>query len=339
MTRPLRRDAVGRLHHVINRGARKRPVFETRGDFRAFQALLACAVRAGRICIHAFCLMQNHFHLLLESRDGDLSATMQWVQSRYASYFNRTRGVDGPLVHGRFRSIPVLSGGYLFALIRYIDRNPVAAGMADVPWSYRYASARWHAEIDKSPRWLARELIDRFRVLAPSTDPAPYERVFHGTDAGEGDVALVRARIEYHARAQDDLEACLLGNRVALMRWTMATVREQPGLPMVDQGSIQAVMVTVHQRFPTSARYIEVGLLRDLAGLTFAAVARALNVATSTARRRYQEHARMMVAGGPYGERVGQAACEALGRCFGHAGRRAGAVYREYMSRNATKSV
>jgi hypothetical protein len=110
--------------------------------------------KPGRIEFHACCLMPNHYHLLVESVDGNLSATMQWVQFRYAAYFNRTRNHKGHVFGGRFRSFPVTTRAYLFVLIRTIDRNPwnrKDPRKRKDPLRFPWCSAHHHAKLGPRP--------------------------------------------------------------------------------------------------------------------------------------------------------------------------------------------
>ena len=108
MPRTPRCDAPGVWRHVMNRGIARRPIFETAGDVRFFEAQLARTVRDGLIEVHAFCVMTTHFHLLARSPCGRISDAMQAIQNRYARWFNRGRLRDGPVFRGRFRG-PVVS--------------------------------------------------------------------------------------------------------------------------------------------------------------------------------------------------------------------------------------
>ncbi|MCP4198800.1 MAG: hypothetical protein GY762_16770, partial [Proteobacteria bacterium] len=126
---------------MTNRGIAKRVLFETRSDGRYFLSRLARQVRAGRIEVHAFCLMTTHFHLLVRSPIGKMSEAMRRAQNDYSRYFNRKRRRDGSLIRGRFFSKPVYSDQYRHTLIRYIDANPVKAKMVKRSLEYELGSA------------------------------------------------------------------------------------------------------------------------------------------------------------------------------------------------------
>ena len=144
----------------MNRGIARRTVFESREDVRYFLAQVARAVRAGWIEVHAFCLMTTHFHLLVRSPSGALSTAMRAVQNQYVRWFNRGRRRDGSLFRGRFCSRVVEGLAYREQLVRYIDFNPVLAGVVSAPSLYPHGSARWYA-LDRGPPWLSRRWVER----------------------------------------------------------------------------------------------------------------------------------------------------------------------------------
>ena len=158
MARRPREDGVDTWHHVMNRAIAKRPMFENRLDMRVFLALLAREVRRGTLEIHAYSLMLTHFHLLVRSPVGRLSAAMQRVQTSYSRWFNRSRRRDGALVRGRFLSCPVHDLAYRRNLVSYIHDNAIDAGVVANQGDYRWSSA-WHWERPNRPRWLATDWI------------------------------------------------------------------------------------------------------------------------------------------------------------------------------------
>ena len=133
MPRRPREDEAGAWHHVMNRAVAKRPLYEDRRDVRCFLACLALAVRASLLEVHAWCVMTTHFHLLVRSPDGRLSDAIRGIQREYSRAFNRRHRRDGPLARGRFKSKRVNTLEYRRTLVRYIDANPVLAGIVNVP--------------------------------------------------------------------------------------------------------------------------------------------------------------------------------------------------------------
>jgi REP-associated tyrosine transposase len=142
--RPLRIAPAGGIFHITARGNRRQAIFFDDDDRRWFLRLFECAVTRFRWTCHAYCLMGNHVHLLIEIRDENLSEGMQWLLGRYAQDFNWRHGFDGHLFQRRFKSETVTSDRHLLELSRYIVLNPIRAGIctsaADWPWSsYRAA--------------------------------------------------------------------------------------------------------------------------------------------------------------------------------------------------------
>lgn len=149
-----RDDCPGRIHHVYIRGINKRSIFDTEKGIRIFLALLARAVKKGRIRLLAFCFMETHVHLVIESVTGELSVVIGRVSNLYCKIYNEAAGRRGKLYDGRFCSKPVLEEGYLMNLVRYIEMNPVVAGLCDHPAEHAFGSARVWSEGGR-PRWLA----------------------------------------------------------------------------------------------------------------------------------------------------------------------------------------
>lgn len=159
MPRAPRLDTPGSWHHVMGRGIAKRTIFECREDFRCFLSLLARAVRRGLLEVHAYALLQTHFHLLVRSPCGALSRAMGDVLRGYARWFNRRRGRDGALFKESFASKRVDSDAYRSILMRYIDHNPVKARLALRGAEYCYGSA-FHYARARGPRWLERSWVE-----------------------------------------------------------------------------------------------------------------------------------------------------------------------------------
>lgn len=159
MARKARRDGPDTWHHVMNRGLARRTILESDRDRRFFLSCVAREVRAGRLEVHAFCLMLTHFHLLLRSVTGELSDAMKRIQNRYARWFNRTRKRDGKLFKDRFLSNRVEGLVYRRLLVTYIHDNPVDAGLVTDPVDAEWCSACHYAQ-GRRPRWLATAWVD-----------------------------------------------------------------------------------------------------------------------------------------------------------------------------------
>jgi REP element-mobilizing transposase RayT len=150
----------------MNRGVARRTLFEDRRDVRFFLSCLARRVHAGDIEVHAYSLLTNHFHLLVRSPRGQLSAAMRRVEDAFARWFNCRRGRDGHLFRGRFNSRNVEDDAYWETVLLYIDRNPVEAGLSATPAGYPHGSASHYLE-PKGPPWLRRDVVEAWAGRRP----------------------------------------------------------------------------------------------------------------------------------------------------------------------------
>ena len=165
------RDFVdGGIYHVFNRGNNRRDLFRCEEDFDYFLKLVRSAQEKYRITIFHYCLMTNHFHILLRSEiKEDLPAFMHWLQLGYNRYFKKKYDTIGHIFQERFRSPRISEESYYLQCGRYIERNPIKAGMVLNAWDYCYSSARYYAfgEKDKlittNPYYLEMGLSDEER--------------------------------------------------------------------------------------------------------------------------------------------------------------------------------
>jgi REP element-mobilizing transposase RayT len=140
MVRPLRIEIPGGFYHIMSRGNAKAPVFINDADRTKFIDILAKTVHDyGWLC-HTYCLMGNHYHLLIETPEANLSAGMHLLNGMYTQAFNSRHQRTGHVFEGRFRSNLVEKGSYLLELTRYIVLNPVRAGLTESPEEYRWSS-------------------------------------------------------------------------------------------------------------------------------------------------------------------------------------------------------
>jgi putative transposase len=146
MARLPRLAAAGYPHHVIQRGNDRQPVFREDADYARYLAWLRELATVHGVAVHAYVLMPNHVHLLVTPPTAQaLSKMMQSLGRRYVRWFNDKYGRTGTLWEGRFRSSVIEAERYLLACSRYIELNPVRAGIVDSPESYRWSSYAHHA--------------------------------------------------------------------------------------------------------------------------------------------------------------------------------------------------
>lgn len=154
MARPLRLEFAGALYHVTSRGDRQEAIYETDADRARFLAILAGVCGQYHWYCPAYCLMDNHYHLLIETPEGNLSRGMRQLNGNYTQATNRAHQRVGHVFQGRYKAILVDKDSYLLELARYIVLNPVRAGMVrsakDWPWS----SYRSTVGTQPKPNWL-----------------------------------------------------------------------------------------------------------------------------------------------------------------------------------------
>lgn len=157
MARPLRLEFPGAIYHVFSRGNRREPIYSDDRDCESFLEVLGRACDRNNLVVHAYCLMTNHYHLLVETPDGNLARGMRHVNGTYTQRFNRRHDRVGHVLQGRYKAILVQRGGYLLELIRYIVLNPVRAKLVSDPVEWQWSS--YAAVIGKThpPSWLNTE--------------------------------------------------------------------------------------------------------------------------------------------------------------------------------------
>jgi REP element-mobilizing transposase RayT len=165
MARPLRIEYVGAVYHVMARGNRGQPIFRDDKDRRLFLETLGEAAEKTGWRIHAYVLMGNHYHLLVETPEGNLVAGMKWLQGAYTQQFKGRHKVFGHLFQGRYKAV-VIDGsapGYFEVVGTYIHLNPARAGLIRVGQEslkgYRWSSYPWYLRRSGSPSWLYRERV------------------------------------------------------------------------------------------------------------------------------------------------------------------------------------
>jgi len=168
MARQWRIEYPGALYHVLSRGNNGQNIFISDHDRRVFLDLMEDLTERFSIEIYAYVLMGNHYHILLKTKESNLSKSMQWFGTIYTRRFNIKNGRIGHLFQGRFKSIIVENDACLFRLSCYIHRNPLRAGFVKRLSDYRWSSYRFYAYGNKTPNWLKTELI---LDLLPREDP------------------------------------------------------------------------------------------------------------------------------------------------------------------------
>jgi putative transposase len=174
MSRRLRCALGGYVYHALNRGAGRATVFQKDGDYAAFEAVLAEAADEVPMRLLAYCLMPNHWHLVLWPQgDGDLSRYLHWLTlthtRRWHEHYHLTG--TGPLYQGRYKSFPVQEDDHFFVVCRYVERNALRAGLVRQAEAWRWSSLWRRAQAPRTP-WLSAWPLPR-----PADWPARVQRV------------------------------------------------------------------------------------------------------------------------------------------------------------------
>ena len=183
MARLPRYNLPGVPQHVIQRGNNRQAIFAEEADYAAYREWLQEAAARHGVAIHAYVLMTNHVHLLLTPDAPDsIAKTLQSLGRRYVQYFNYTYGRTGTLWEGRYRATVVDAEPYLLICSRYMELNPVRAGLVKSPAYYRYASYRHNAQGRPDPLITEHELYRRLGRSRPRRCAA-YRALFRGAVA------------------------------------------------------------------------------------------------------------------------------------------------------------
>lgn len=201
MARPLRIEYAGALYHVTSRGDGQEDIYREDADRVAFLGVIGDVCERFNWVMHAYCLMDNHYHLLVETPNANLAKGMRQLNGVYTQTFNRTHARVGHVFQGRYKAILVQKETYLLELARYIVLNPVRARMVRSAKDWSWSSYRATAGQVEGTGWLhidwilstfgrrKRSAIEQYRefVAAGKHQPAPWEQlknqVFLGADA------------------------------------------------------------------------------------------------------------------------------------------------------------
>jgi REP element-mobilizing transposase RayT len=159
MARPLRIEFPGAVYHVTARGNALKSIFLDDQDRLSFLEVLEQVVSRFHLVLHAYCLMGNHYHLLLETPQANLSKALRQLNGVYTQAFNRRHGRLGHVLRGRFKAILIDRDAYLLGLCRYVVLNPVRAKITRKPDTYRWSSYRASAGLSAAPVYLSTDWL------------------------------------------------------------------------------------------------------------------------------------------------------------------------------------
>ena len=218
MSRPLRIEFPDALYHVTARGDRREDIFEDDQDRHTFLATLEQVISQFNWTCYAWCLMGNHYHLLIQTPDGNLSKGMRQLNGVYTQASNRRHRRVGHLFQGRFKAILVDSDAYLLELARYVVLNPVRAGMVKKPENWAWSSYRASMGLKPAPAWLAEDgLLAMFAKRRSLAQQRYAQFVVEGINADSpwanlkgqvflGDEQFVTRMQEHIQKGKDDVQ-------------------------------------------------------------------------------------------------------------------------------------
>ena len=159
MARPLRIEYAGAVYHVTSRGNARKNIFKDDKDKEIFLEVLGRVVKRYNWLCHAYCLMGNHYHLLIETPDANLSKGMRQLNGVYTQRYNQRHKKTGHIFQGRYKAILVEKESHLLELCRYVVLNPVRAGIVERPEDWKWSSYLATAGIKRAPEYLTTDWI------------------------------------------------------------------------------------------------------------------------------------------------------------------------------------
>jgi REP element-mobilizing transposase RayT len=168
MSRPLRIDYPNAWHHVMNRARRGQCLLKDKNDYQMFIDLLIETSELFNVHVAAYCLMPNHYHLLVQTPDANLTRCMRHINGVFTQRYNVVHECDGTLFRGRYKSIVVDADSYLLQLVRYIHKNPIKAGLSKQLNQYSWSSHKGYISKTKKWHWLYKDFV--LSMLSPKPD-------------------------------------------------------------------------------------------------------------------------------------------------------------------------
>jgi REP element-mobilizing transposase RayT len=255
MARPLRIEYAGAVYHITSRGNARRKIYRDDKDKEIFLAVLTSVTKRFNWLCHAYCLMDNHYHLLIETPDANLSRGMRQLNGVYTQNYNRRHNRTGHVFQGRYKAILVEKESYLLELCRYVVLNPVRAKIAEKPRDWRWSSYAGTAGIRKAPEclttdWILGEFgstrkraIENYKafVKAGEKEQSPFRELEGQILLGEeGFIETFRSLL----REKEDIEEIPKSQRYA----------GRPGIPelfekTIDKEERDKVIYTAHVKY------------------------------------------------------------------------------------------
>jgi REP element-mobilizing transposase RayT len=244
MARPLRIEYPGAFYHITARGNEQRDIFRDDKDREWFLGYLETAVGRYKAVIHVYCLMNNHYHLLLSTPEGNLAQIMRHINGGYTTWFNKRHNRYGHLFQGRYKAILVDADVYAGELSRYIHLNPVRAGMIRQLEQYQWSSYTAYSGKTKPARWFTTEWLLRYFGQKPDTARKAYVLFVNAAVGTKEEDPLKEATsilILGRAKFIDDIKEKYLDNK--------AKGRDIPALKELTKTSLEGIIKATKEEF------------------------------------------------------------------------------------------
>lgn len=279
MARPLRIEFPGAVYHVTSRGDRREPIFVDDADRHGLLAVVGQAMDRFDAQVLAYCLMGNHYHFVLHTRQANLSRLMRHLNGVYTQDFNRRHGKVGHLFQGRFKAVLVDRDAYLLEVCRYVELNPVRAAMVAAPEDWPWSSYLAHVGACEAPRWLDTAGLHAYLLGHEPTGAADRRR------AAQRYAALVSAGRDMRLWDEALRQQIYLGDEAFVERMQALAEPQRQRATEVPKAQRRAPL--------TLSRLLAAGLTREQAllrgytegAMTMSAMARELGLSVSRVSR------------------------------------------------------
>jgi REP element-mobilizing transposase RayT len=289
MARPLRIEYPGAFYHITARGNEQKDIIREDKDRERFLGYLETAVGRYKAIIHAYCLMSNHYHLLLTTPEGNLSQIMRHINGGYTAWFNKRHNRVGHLFQGRYKAILVDADPYAGELSRYIHLNPVRAGMVRQPEQYHWSSYAAYIGKARTPRWLTTDWLLQYFGQKPVVAKQAYTYFVNavlGTDEEDPLEEATSTLILGKTAFIDEIKEKYLSGK--------EKSRDIPALNELTKTSLKRIIKAAQEEFrgkPTLARKAAIYLSHRYSGRPLREIGKEFSIgesAVSQASRRFE---------------------------------------------------
>jgi putative transposase len=297
MARPYRLQGEGYLYHITSRGDDRKRIYVSEYDYKKFLEYLLKAKEKYNFYVYAYCLMSNHYHLLIETKLPNLSRIMQYINTAYTVYYNKKRNRSGHLFQGRYKSIIVEGDSYFLELTRYIHLNPVKAGISKTPEEYKWSSFKEYITNKRKTIIDKEEIKKYFKINPPKYKQFVLEGIDEKTDIFKqvyggfvlGKVKFIKNTIKdlkYQIEGGEDFSyKNKITNDIQLDDIVKETAKHFKKTPEE---------IYTSKKKPLLARKAAIYLSKRLTGLTNKEIGEAFNITHSAVSKSYSDMEKIM---------------------------------------------